>query len=49
MGPINLSKEERDAIQKQHQSATKRHNDRKEELKKGLQSLKKEKDEKTTE
>lgn len=42
MGPLNLTKEEREAIHKQHEEAIKKHNDRKEELKKGLQAQKKE-------
>lgn len=42
MGLLEISKEEKDAIRKQHQEATKKVNDRKEELKKGVQSQKKE-------
>ena len=40
MEPFNLSQADKDAIRKQHDEATKKINDRKEELKKGLQPKK---------
>lgn len=42
MGPFSLSDKEREEIKKQHEEATKKANQRKEELKKGLQPKKKE-------
>lgn len=49
MEPFKLSKEDREAIRKQHDEATKEINDKKAEMKKGLQPIKKDsKNKKTT-
>lgn len=46
MAVLNLTKEEREAIHKQHEEATKQFHNKKAELKKGLQSNKKEEEKK---
>jgi hypothetical protein len=47
MSLINLSDEERESIKKQHEEATKKHYDRKNELKKGIQPKKKQEEKPT--
>ena len=48
MALLKLSDEERKDIHKQHINATKKYNDRKNELKKGVQPIKVEKSKKST-